>query len=92
MYVREKLRHEAILTIYGITAGFGTLPSLVYPWMAGGSLRNYLKREYSHLSARRKRDIVSCFKVRAYVSSSPLTFNGQLLEVAHGIDYCQCLL
>jgi serine/threonine protein kinase len=58
MYVREKLRHEAILTIYGITAGFGTLPSLVYPWMAGGSLRNYLKREYSHLSARRKRDIL----------------------------------
>jgi hypothetical protein len=66
VHVREKLRHEAILTLYGITADFGTLPGLsfVYPWMAGGSLRDYLKREYSNLSARRKLDIVSCLKVR----------------------------
>jgi hypothetical protein len=63
MYVRKKLRHKTILALHGITAGFGILPSFVYPWMAGGSLRNYLKREYSNLSARQKRDIVSCFNV-----------------------------
>ncbi|KAG1736339.1 kinase-like domain-containing protein [Suillus lakei] len=58
MYVREKLRHETILALYGMTAGFGILPSLVYPWMAGGSLHDYLKREYSNLPARRKLNIL----------------------------------
>ncbi|KAG2140662.1 kinase-like domain-containing protein [Suillus clintonianus] len=58
MYVREKLRHEAILILYGMTANFGILPSFVYQWMAGGSLHDYLKREYSNLSARRKLDIL----------------------------------
>ncbi|KAG1796466.1 kinase-like domain-containing protein [Suillus variegatus] len=58
MYVREKLRHETILALYGMTEGFGVLPSFVYPWMAGGSLHDYVKREYSNLSARRKLDIL----------------------------------
>ncbi|KAG2069805.1 kinase-like protein [Suillus decipiens] len=58
MYVREKLKHEIILALYGITEGFGILPSLVYQWMAGGSLHDYMKREYSNLSARQKLDIL----------------------------------
>jgi hypothetical protein len=64
MHVREKLRHETILVLYGMTEGFGILPSFVYPWMAGGSLHDYVKREYSNLSPRRKLDIVSRFNVR----------------------------
>lgn len=56
MYVREKLRHETILALYGMTEGFGILPSFVYPWMAGGSLHDYVKREC--LSPSRKLDIL----------------------------------
>ncbi|KAG1725853.1 kinase-like domain-containing protein [Suillus lakei] len=41
-----------------MTTGFGVLPSLVYPWMAGGSLQDYLKREYSDLSDHRKLEIL----------------------------------
>ncbi|KAG2144100.1 kinase-like domain-containing protein [Suillus bovinus] len=58
MYVRERLRHETILALYGMTDGFGILPSFVYPWMAGGSLHEYVKREFSNLSAHRKLDIL----------------------------------
>ncbi|KAG1796467.1 kinase-like domain-containing protein [Suillus variegatus] len=58
MYVREKLKHEIILTLYGTTEGFGILPSFVYPWMAGGSLHDYVKREHPNLPARRKLDIL----------------------------------
>jgi hypothetical protein len=64
MYVREKLRHKNILALYGMTEGFGIFPSFVYPWMARGSLHDYVKREYSNLSPRRKLDIVSYFNVR----------------------------
>ncbi|KAG2144096.1 kinase-like domain-containing protein [Suillus bovinus] len=64
VYVRERLRHKVILTLYGITAGFGITPgpSFVYLWMAGGSLHDYVKRD--NFSARRKLDVVSRFEVR----------------------------
>ncbi|KAG1906280.1 kinase-like domain-containing protein [Suillus fuscotomentosus] len=60
VYVRKRLRHKAILALYGITAGFGIIPgpSFVYPWMAGGSLRDYLKQEHSVLPASQKLDIL----------------------------------
>ncbi|KAG2108625.1 uncharacterized protein F5147DRAFT_164806 [Suillus discolor] len=58
MHVREKLKHETILALYGMTEGFGILPSLVYSWMAGGSLHDYVKQEHSYLPARRKLDIL----------------------------------
>ncbi|KAG1808531.1 kinase-like domain-containing protein [Suillus variegatus] len=58
MYVREKLRHETIIALYGMTEGFGILPSFVYPWMAGGSLHDYMKREHPNLPACRKLDIL----------------------------------
>ncbi|KAG1771965.1 kinase-like domain-containing protein [Suillus placidus] len=58
MYVREKLRHETVLPLYGMTEGFGILPSFVYPWMAGGSLHDYVKGHYFNLSGRRKLDIL----------------------------------
>ncbi|KAG1868007.1 kinase-like domain-containing protein, partial [Suillus tomentosus] len=58
IYVRESLRHETILALHGMTTGFGVLPSFVYPWMAGGSLHDYLKREHSNLPARRRLDIL----------------------------------
>ncbi|KAG2096971.1 kinase-like domain-containing protein, partial [Suillus discolor] len=32
IYVREKLRHETILALYGMTEGSGIFPSFVYPW------------------------------------------------------------
>ncbi|KAG1737454.1 kinase-like domain-containing protein [Suillus lakei] len=58
MFVREGLRRDTILTLYGMTTGFGVLPSFVYPWMAGGSLHDYLRREYSSLSAHQKLNIL----------------------------------
>jgi hypothetical protein len=78
--VREKLKRDIILAIYGMTTGFGVLPSFVYPWMAGGSLHDYLKREYSDLPARRKLDIVSsCF-----VLAAVLTANGWAAGAGRG--------
>ncbi|KAG1870696.1 kinase-like domain-containing protein [Suillus subalutaceus] len=56
--VRERLKHETILDLYGMTTGFGVLPSFVYPWMAHGSLHDYLKREFSTLSPLQKFDIL----------------------------------
>ncbi|KAG1828753.1 kinase-like domain-containing protein [Suillus subalutaceus] len=49
VYVRERLKHETILNLYGMTTGFGILPSFVYPWMVHGSLHDYLKRDFSTL-------------------------------------------
>lgn len=58
IFVREGLRRDTILTLYGMTTGFGALPSFIYPWMAGGSLHGYLQREYYNLSAHRKLNIL----------------------------------
>ncbi|KAG1765982.1 kinase-like domain-containing protein [Suillus placidus] len=58
IYVRERLRRETILELYGMTTGFGVLPSFVYSWMAGGSLHEYLKRQHSDLPARWRFDIL----------------------------------
>jgi hypothetical protein len=57
------LKHETILALYGMTEGFGIIPSFVYQWMAAGSLHDYVKREC--LSPSRKLDIVGCFDVHA---------------------------
>jgi serine/threonine protein kinase len=57
--VREKLKRKTILPLYGMTIGFGILPSFVHPWMGGGSLHDYLKKEHLNLPSREKRDIVS---------------------------------
>ncbi|KAG2364538.1 kinase-like domain-containing protein [Suillus spraguei] len=56
--IRERLKHETILDLYGMTTGFGILPSFVYPWMAHGSLHDYLKREFSTLFPHSKLDIL----------------------------------
>ncbi|KAG1868006.1 kinase-like domain-containing protein [Suillus tomentosus] len=56
--VREKLKRDTILALHGMTTGFGVLPSFVYPWMAGGSLHDYLKREHLNLPVHRKLDIL----------------------------------
>jgi serine/threonine protein kinase len=56
--VRERLKRDTILALYGMTTGFGVLPSFVYSWMAGGSLHSYLKREHSSLPTRRKLDLL----------------------------------
>ncbi|KAG1828754.1 kinase-like domain-containing protein [Suillus subalutaceus] len=58
VYVRERLKHETILGLYGMTTGFGILPSFVHPWMAHGSLHDYLKRDFSTLSPPQKFDIL----------------------------------
>lgn len=58
IHVRERLRHKIILTLYGMTEGFGILPSFVYQWMENGSLHDYVKQEYTNLSARQKLDIL----------------------------------
>ncbi|OJA13752.1 hypothetical protein AZE42_01526 [Rhizopogon vesiculosus] len=57
IYIREKLRNENILALYGMTTGFGVLPSFVHPWMSGGSLHDFVKRE-PKLSGPKKFDIL----------------------------------
>jgi serine/threonine protein kinase len=57
--VRERLKYETILDLYGVTTGFGIIPSFVYSWMAHGSLHDYLKQSFSTLSPLQKFNIVS---------------------------------
>ncbi|KAG2364536.1 hypothetical protein BDR07DRAFT_774307 [Suillus spraguei] len=59
VYIRERLKHETILDLYGMTTGFGILPSFVYPWMVHGSLHDYLEREFFTLFPHNKLNIVS---------------------------------
>ncbi|KAG1890748.1 uncharacterized protein F5891DRAFT_986788 [Suillus fuscotomentosus] len=48
------LCHENILSLYGITYGFGPVPAIVFPWMTNGSLSTYLGRNYDSLSGTHK--------------------------------------
>ncbi|KAG1884586.1 kinase-like protein [Suillus subluteus] len=48
------LSHDNILTLYGITYGFGPVPAIVSPWMSNGSLSTYLDRNYDSLSMAQK--------------------------------------
>ncbi|KAG2128319.1 kinase-like domain-containing protein [Suillus bovinus] len=57
-YVWIQLEHDNILPLDGVTEEFGLLPALVSPWMEGGSLDNYLKREFSGLTDSRKWKLV----------------------------------
>ncbi|KAG2103158.1 kinase-like domain-containing protein [Suillus cothurnatus] len=56
--VRERLKYETILDLYGVTTGFGIIPSFVYSWMAHGSLHDYLKQSFSTLSPLQKFNIL----------------------------------
>jgi hypothetical protein len=60
-YVWILLEHDHILPLEGVTVieELGPLPALVAPWMEGGSLNDYLEREFSGLSDPRKRELVS---------------------------------
>ncbi|KIJ09447.1 hypothetical protein PAXINDRAFT_102242 [Paxillus involutus ATCC 200175] len=40
----KTLVHNNVLPVYGTTRDFGPLPSLVCPWVDGGSLTHYLER------------------------------------------------
>jgi hypothetical protein len=85
VYVRERMKHETILDLYGITTGIGILPSFVHPWMSCGSLHDYLEREFSALSSLQKFDIVSRCPV-ASTSHSALTSNGSFIRWRTGSD------
>jgi len=50
----KPLRHDNILTLYGITYGFGPVPAIVSPWMSNGSLNTYLDKNYANLSQAQK--------------------------------------
>ncbi|KAG0698931.1 kinase-like domain-containing protein [Suillus ampliporus] len=51
--------HDNILPLYSIIPYFRPLPAFMTPWMANGSLTDYLQREFSCLSATRKIDILN---------------------------------
>ncbi|KAG1897311.1 kinase-like domain-containing protein [Suillus fuscotomentosus] len=48
------LRHDNILSLYGIAYGFGPVPAIVFPWMTNGSLSTYLGKNYDSLSGAHK--------------------------------------
>ncbi|KAG2134894.1 kinase-like domain-containing protein [Suillus bovinus] len=54
-----KSSHHNILPLYGTIPYFNPLPAFMSPWMANGSLTDYLQREFSCLSATRKTDILN---------------------------------
>ncbi|KAG2361642.1 kinase-like domain-containing protein [Suillus spraguei] len=59
-----QLLHKNVLPIYGIAHNFGHFPSLVMPWVDGGSLSDYIANH--HLSLRNKLDLVSSLFVHAH--------------------------
>ncbi|KAG2339267.1 kinase-like protein [Suillus weaverae] len=44
-YVWAKLKDDHVLSLLGITMGFGVLPAFVSSWMTKGSLDSYLKQQ-----------------------------------------------
>ncbi|KAG2088081.1 kinase-like domain-containing protein [Suillus discolor] len=54
-----KSSHHNILPLYGTIPYFGPLPAFMSPWMANGSLTDYLRREFSCMSENRKTDILN---------------------------------
>ncbi|KAG2134527.1 kinase-like domain-containing protein [Suillus clintonianus] len=46
----KPLRHDNIVSLCGITYGFGPVPAIVSPWMPNGSLSTYLNKRYDTLS------------------------------------------
>ncbi|KAG1904931.1 kinase-like domain-containing protein [Suillus fuscotomentosus] len=44
-HVWANLKDDHVLSLHGITTGFGVLPAFVSSWMTKGSLENYLKKE-----------------------------------------------
>ncbi|KAG1888633.1 kinase-like domain-containing protein [Suillus subluteus] len=54
-----KSSHHNILPLYGTVLYFRPLPAFMTPWMANGSLTDYLQREFSCLSATKKTDILN---------------------------------
>lgn len=54
-----KSPHRNILPLYDIVPYFKPLPAFMSPWMADGSLTEYLRRESSCLSQSRKYDILN---------------------------------
>ncbi|KIK91331.1 hypothetical protein PAXRUDRAFT_830937 [Paxillus rubicundulus Ve08.2h10] len=49
--------HKNVLPVYGTTLNFGPLPSLVCPWVDGGSLTHYLEI-HSNLSREQRHEIL----------------------------------
>ncbi|KAF9228879.1 kinase-like protein [Gyrodon lividus] len=54
----KTLVHKNVLPVYGTTLDFGTLPSLVCPWVDGGSLTHYLGVN-PNLSTEKRHDMLS---------------------------------
>ncbi|KAG2140936.1 kinase-like domain-containing protein [Suillus bovinus] len=55
-YVWAQLKDDNVLSLRGITTGFGVLPAFVSSWMTKGSLDNYLKQQ-TRLSKSQKLDM-----------------------------------
>ena len=66
------MKHDRILAFEGITDGFGKLPALVALWMENGALSDYLTKEFSKLSDRRKLDLVSVSLSTETVNLAPI--------------------
>ncbi|KAG1808532.1 kinase-like domain-containing protein [Suillus variegatus] len=49
-----KLEHKNIVPLWGVADGFGSLPSLVSPWLENGALTGYLRRVHERLSYNEK--------------------------------------
>ncbi|KIJ61063.1 hypothetical protein HYDPIDRAFT_42849 [Hydnomerulius pinastri MD-312] len=57
--VWEKLGHENILPVIGVTYGLGTLPAVVSPWMAQDSMNDYLDCHVDRLTAKQRFSLIN---------------------------------
>lgn len=48
--ITKGLEHANLLSLLGITQGFGPLPAIVSPWMHKDSLTTLLECDYQHLT------------------------------------------
>ncbi|OJA21228.1 hypothetical protein AZE42_07987 [Rhizopogon vesiculosus] len=71
-YVWANLKDDHVLSLHGITTGFGVLPAFVSSWMINGSLESYL-RSHSSLPIFRKLDM----PISARKGHCPWRFNAR---------------
>lgn len=57
--VWQRLGHENVLPLYGITSDFGPYSSMVCPWVANGTLNKYLEQHAATLMVQERFSIVS---------------------------------
>ncbi|KAJ8580865.1 kinase-like protein, partial [Rhizopogon salebrosus TDB-379] len=57
--VWRRLKHDCILSLWGVANNFGPYPAMICPWVVNGALTGFLERRQAILSSRDKFSLLS---------------------------------